>query len=396
MIQTRSFHLALAGVLGLAAMLLSGGPAAPQACRLNAPNAAAAGKGCARAWMDANLKLNDLSSVGSHNSYKTTIPPAVLAALRPSSQISLDYAHRPLTEELDAGARQIEIDIYYDPKGGRFSDPVRLREAHIAIDPAIREAWRKPGFKVMHVPDTDVLSSCVLLTDCLKTIRAWSLAHRDHTPILLMFNTKTDKSTAAGGTDALPFDAAAFDALDAEVRSVLPREALITPDDVQGRYPTLREAVLAGNWPTLGKARGKVLFALDEAPDKVAIYRGARKSLEGRVFFINTDEDSPAAAYLTLNDPLTEGERIRRDVQAGFIVRTRADADTAEARVNDVRKREAALASGAQWVSTDYLWPDPRFPGGYQVRLPNGAATICNPVRAAKACAGLPVETAAR
>jgi hypothetical protein len=390
---TRKLSVAAICVIGAATLAVGGAGAQPGGCKLNAPNAAAAGRGCARAWMDANLKLNDLMSVGSHNSYKTTIPPAVLAALRPSSQISLDYAHRPLTEELDAGARQIEIDIYYDPKGGRFSDPVRLREAHIAIDPAIRAAWAKPGFKVMHVPDTDVLSSCVLLTDCLRTIRKWSLAHRDHTPILLMFNAKTDKSTAAGGTDALPFDAAAFDALDAEVRSVLPREALIAPDDVQGPYPTLREAVLAGNWPTLGKARGKVLFALDEAPDKVAIYRGARKSLEGRVFFINTDENSPAAAYLTLNDPLTEGDRIRRDVQAGFIVRTRADADTAEARVNDTRKREAALASGAQWVSTDYLWPDPRFPGAYQVRLPNGAATICNPVRAAKLCQNMPVES---
>jgi hypothetical protein len=104
----------------------------------------------------------------------------------------------------------------------------------------------------------------------------------------------------------------------------------------------------------------------------------------------------PAAAYLTLNDPLKEADRIRRAVQAGFVVRTRADADTAEARVNDVRKREAALASGAQYISTDYLWPDPRFPGGYQVRLPNGAAAICNPVRKPTACAGLAVAAAGR
>jgi hypothetical protein len=207
-----------------------------------------------------------------------------------------------------------------------------------------------------------------------------------------MFNTKTDKSSAQGGTDALPFDSAAFDALDAEVRSVFPPAALITPDDVQRRYPTLREAVLAGGWPTLGAARGKVLFALDEPPEKVAIYRGHRKSLEGRVFFINTDEASPAAAYLTLNDPIAEAERIRAAVRAGFVVRTRADADTREARVADTRRRESALASGAQYVSTDYLWPDPRFAGEYSVRLPAAAAAVCNPVRAASKCAGLAVE----
>jgi hypothetical protein len=31
---------------------------------------------------------------------------------------------------------------------------------------------------------------------------------------------------------------------------------LLTPDDVQGHYPTLREAVLHDNWPKLGAARG--------------------------------------------------------------------------------------------------------------------------------------------
>jgi hypothetical protein len=314
--------------------------------------------------------------------------------LSANSQISRAYGHRPLAEELDAGARQLEIDVYYDPKGGRFADPVRLRQAGVPVDPAIRAAWMKPGFKVMHVPDTDVLSSCVTLIDCLTIVRRWSQAHRDHTPILLMFNAKADKSSAQGGTDALPFDSAAFDALDAEVRSVFPPAGLVTPDDVQGRYPTLREAVLAGAWPTLGSARGKVLFALDEPPEKVAIYRGARKSLEGRVFFINTDEASPAAAYLTLNDPIAQAERIRAAVRAGFVVRTRADADTREARIADTRRRAAALSSGAQYVSTDYMWPDPRFPGEYSVRLPAAAATVCNPVRAASKCAGLTVENA--
>ncbi|MFX6499089.1 Ca2+-dependent phosphoinositide-specific phospholipase C, partial [Acinetobacter baumannii] len=76
-----------------------------------------------------------------------------------------------------------------------------------------------------------------------------------------------------------------FDALDAEVRAVFPPDALIAPDDVQGRYPTLRDAVLHDNWPTVAQARGKVLFALDEGPDVVAVYRGTRRSLEGRVFF---------------------------------------------------------------------------------------------------------------
>jgi membrane-associated phospholipid phosphatase len=364
-------------------------------CDLAAAAVTDAGAGCERAWMDRNLKLNDLVTVGTHNSYKTEVPPAVLALIRkasPAGADELDYRHRPLSEQLDAGARQLEIDVYNDPEGGRFLTPVGLRAAGLTLDPDRRAALAAPGLKVMHVQDIDVLSACVTLQACLGIVRRWSLAHPDHAPILLMFNAKSDAALFPGGTAALPFDAAAFDALDREIRAVFPSQALITPDDVQGRYPTLRDAVLHDAWPTLGQSRGKVLFALDEGPDKVALYRGARRSLEGRVFFVNTDERSPAAAYLTLNDPVADGPRIRAAVAAGFIVRTRADAGTAEARRNDVRRRDPALASGAQFVSTDYLWPEPRLRNDYRVRLPGDAAVRCNPVRTGNRCAGLPVE----
>jgi membrane-associated phospholipid phosphatase len=365
-------------------------------CNVAAADASGAGPGCQRAWIDRNLKLNDLVTVGTHNSYKTEVPAAVLALIRaaaPDRADELDYRHRPLSEQLDAGARQLEIDVYYDPRGGRFQDPAGLRAAGIALDPARRAALAEPGFKVMHVPDIDVLSSCVTLKDCLGVVRRWSLAHPDHAPIMLMFNAKTDAAAMPGGVDALPFDAAAFDALDREIRAVFPPRALITPDNVQGAWPTLREAVLHDAWPTLGQSRGKLLFALDEDAAKVAVYRGKRRSLEGRVFFVNTDEASSAAAYLTLNDPVADAARIRKAVAAGFIVRTRADSGTVEARRNDTRPRDAALASGAQFVSTDYLWPESRLQNDYQVRLPGAAATLCNPARMAGRCAGVAVET---
>jgi hypothetical protein len=106
--------------------------------------------------------------------------------------------------------------------------------------------------------------------------------------------------------------------------------------------------------------------------------------------FVNTPEGSPAAGYITLNEN-ADVPRITADVKAGYIVRTRADADTVEARANDSRRRDAALASGAQYVSTDYRRPDARF-STYQARLPGEAITVCNPVRAAKRCAGVPIE----
>lgn len=349
---------------------------------------------CARRWMDENLRLNDLTSVGTHNSYKLAIPEAEMELLRKRSTrgaIVLDYAHRPLIEQLNDGARQLELDVYYDPEGGRFADPAAPRLTGASIDPAAREELRRPGFKVMHIPDLDFRSSCISFVGCLRTIRDWSAAHPDHVPLLILINAKDDKPLMPGGAPIAPFDDEAFDALDAEINSVLSADDLITPDQVQGTSATLRDAVLAGNWPKLRDARGKILIALDENARKVAIYRGTRRSLEGRAMFINTDESSPAAAYLTLNEPLSDAKRIRAAVEAGFLVRTRADADTAEARSGEVARREAALASGAQYVSTDYMQPDRRF-GSYTVRLPDGATTICNPVRHAQRCGSQAVE----
>ncbi len=384
-----------AAIAALACALSAHAQGAATHCDLAASDADHAGAGCERAWIDHNLRLNDLVAVGTHNSYKQAVPDAVMALVRaaaPDRANELDYRHRPLSEQLDAGARQIEIDVYYDPQGGRFLHPAALRAAGVALDPARLAALAEPGFKVMHVQDLDVLSGCVTLRECLGIVRRWSIAHPDHVPIMLMFNAKADPSPVPGGVSALPFDTAAFDALDAEIRAVFPPRALITPDDVQATYPTLRDAVLHQAWPTLGEARGKVLFALDEEPDVVARYRAGRRSLAGRVFFINTDEASPAAAYLTLNDPVADAARIRRAVAAGFIVRTRADAGTAEARTNDTRRRAAALASGAQYVSTDYLWPEPHLHTDYRVRLPDDAAALCNPVRAAGRCGHTPIE----
>jgi len=379
----------LAALVGL--VLATPAFAAP--CNLSAPDAAQAGAGCARAWMDANLHLNDILVVGTHNSYKQAIDPRIMALIATKSAElaqSLDYSHIPLDRQLDGGARALELDVVYDPKGGMFSNPLGPALIGLTLPADYANAMAKPGFKVMHAQDFDFVSSCVTFVSCLQIIKIWSQAHPDHVPILITLNAKDD-SPIPQGAQALKFDTAAFDALDAEIASVFAPGELITPDQVQGSYPTLREAVLEHGWPTLGAARGKFLFALDEDEPKISYYRAGRKSLEGRMMFVNAPEDSPAAAYLTLNEALTDTAHITKDVKAGFLVRTRADADTVEARKNDTARREAALASGAQYVSTDYMEPDARF-GPYQVRLPGAAIALCNQQRAPERCAGLAVE----
>jgi hypothetical protein len=378
--------------------LLAVAGAADARCRLHAPDVRRAGGGCAHAWMDANLRLNDIQTVGTHNSYKQAITPklyAMIAKASPRAQ-EIDYAHPPLTQELDDGARALEIDVAYDPKGGLYAHPLGAKMAGEPTTPDFEARMMQPGFKVLHIQDIDFRASCLTLVECLKEVRAWSRAHPRHTPLLITMNAKDGASPVPGGVTSLDYDAAAFDAWDAEIRSIFPPAELITPDDVQGSRATLREAALHGGWPTLGEARGKVMFALDEEGDKVVQYRGARKSLEGRVMFVNVgpagEDAKPYAAYMTLNEALTDTAHITAMVKAGYFVRTRADADTKEARTGETKRRDAAFASGAQVVSTDYRHPEARFGTSYQVRLPDGAITVCNPIRVGPRCDGASIE----
>ena len=342
--------------------------------------------GCASTVDRDALRLNDIQTVGSHNSYKQPMDPLLLEALVEAAgprMLSLDYAHPPLAEQLDDGLRKLELDVFHDPEGGRYERPLGLLQVRArggepaAFDP---EPLRRSGFKVLHVQDIDFRSSCVTLIACLETLRAWSDANPGHLPIAVSLNAKQAEIDVPGSVRPLPFDADAWDALDAELSSVL-GDRLLRPDAVRGTARSLRAAVTGRGWPLLDEVRGRFLFVLDEPLPVLESYLAGHEAGRGRVMFAAVPEDHPAAAFLILNDPVAEAERIRQAVADGFLVRTRADADTREARSGDTRRRDAAFESGAHFVSTDYRRPDPRFTTGYAVVLPGGVEARCNPVR---------------
>ena len=70
---------------------------------------------------------------------------------------------------------------------------------------------------------------------------------------------------------------------------------------------------------------------------------------------------------------------INQLVLQGYIVRTRADAETVEARNNDNTRKLAAFKSGAQIISTDYCRPDIRF-SNFEVQWDGKHAGRVNPV----------------
>jgi hypothetical protein len=348
---------------------------------------------------DAELRLNHIQVLGSHNSYRQQPPDAIFAQLRRISSDwadTLEYSHPPLTRQFnEQGVRQIELDVFADPAGGLFARPRGL-ELLTTEDRPDLSALSRPGFKVLHIQDVDFVSSCLTLLGCLREVQSWSDAHRDHAPLLILIQANDDPQEALGGTRPVPFDAARFEALDAEIRAVFPGDRLITPDEVRGDRSTLQEAIHARGWPTLSASRGRILFALENEGAHKAAYLEGHSSLRGRVMFTTSRPGEAEAAFATLNDPITDFDEIKALVARGFLVRTRADAGTVQARAGDVTMRDAALASGAQFVSTDYLVANPAFKTGYRVTLPGDVPWRCNPLTAPPGCQPSDVERIAR
>ena len=333
--------------------------------------------------------MNQIQIVGSHNSYHAGIAPSEALLMQrnaPKRYEALEYRHRPLDEQLNAGIRQIELDVYADSQGGRYADPLGpklVAQAALPADPPFDPEGRmqKPGFKVIHVQDYDYRSTCQPFTACLATVRRWSQAHPAHLPIYILVETKqTDLPPELHATITEKFTSATFDALDAEIRSVFSADEMITPDDVRGTQPTLEAAVLAGGWPSLQAARGKVVFLMDQRP-MGPTYLAGHPALRGRVLFTNAQPGEPDCAFIEENDG--SREEIAALVRRGYLVRTRTDEETVEGRSGSTTRRDAALASGAQLLSTDYPASEPAQWTGYSVSLPGGVVARCNPVNAA-------------
>ena len=306
--------------------------------------------------LDGKLRTNQVQVLATHNSYHIQQDAPIQSS--PTTQ----YTHAPLDQQLDLGVRGFEIDVVNAPDG---------------------------SFPVLHTPVVDATSNCTPLAQCLQVIRTWSEAHPGHVPIFVLIEPKNDDVDFVIDPTLRRFDAAGVDRLDKTIRSSLGRQ-LITPDSVRGKSKTLRSAVTGRGWPTLARTRGKVLVALNTGGAIRSAFLQGHPSLQGRAMFVTADEQSPAAAVIKVDDP--DEARIQALVKQGFIVRTRADADLIEARNHDTSRRDIALRSGAQIVSTDFEVAVPAIGGDYVVQIPGGTPARCDPVNAPKNCRPSDVE----
>ncbi|MGZ0148904.1 phosphatidylinositol-specific phospholipase C1-like protein [Kribbella sp. WER1] len=338
-----------------------------------------------------DLRLNQLQVVGSHNSYHRELSPAEQKVQQQQNAGSVDlwYSHAPITQQLeDQNVRALEFDLYPDPQGGLYTYPLirKLTGQGPLTDPAMA----KPGIKVMHIPDFDYNTNCDTFVGCLQQVKTWSDAHPNHVPIAINLELKQSDPAvvAAGGVKAPPWDAGNLDSVDTEIRSVFSENQILTPDDVRKPGLTLEQSVLTKGWPKLNSVRGQVMFYFDNGgPGEIRdTYTAGKPNLEGRAVFTRGPEGAPDAAVTEVNDPRGANQaEIQRLVQKGYLVRTRSDEPMATIRDKDYTRLGIALASGAQWVTTDFpvAGMAARYDSDYVAKLPGHTPVRCNPVTAA-------------
>ncbi len=277
--------------------------------------------------LDDVLSVAQLQAEGTHNSYHIAIEGGIP---------QFAYSHAPLSEQLaEQGVRQFELDVNY-------------------VDGV---------FEVFHAALIDDRSTCPLLSDCLAQIRHFTDANPGHHPLMVHIEPKDPVS-------ALDLDVY-YDDLEDALASGIGADRIVDPGEVG-----------ANGWPTLGESRGKVIFVLLDGGDHRDFYaeRGGTLFLEGN--------PGDGAMVARRDDPYNV-DSIREALDAGMLVRTRADTDGEEARNGDYSRFEAALASGAQFISTDFPAPTDL---DYFIEIPDGHPSRCNPITAPEECENLAIE----
>nr|WP_232228036.1 Ca2+-dependent phosphoinositide-specific phospholipase C [Asaia astilbis] len=227
-------------------------------------------------------------------------------------------------------------------------------------------------------------------------------------PVFIDLETKQDIPFGGGKLDFTQpeiFTPATYDKLDAELVSVFGADGIVTPDQVRGSAETLDQGVHEHGWPSLAETRGKVVFLFDR-PHDTARYVQGHPALRHRIVFTNGKPGDPDCAFTEVNEGFvgTKGngsesvdnkaaaQTIPALVKQGYLVRTRADANTIEARQNDLTRRAVAFGSGAHLISTDYPGFEPAPWHGYSVTFGPGLVARCNPVNAPHSCQNRLIE----
>ncbi|MFN5371312.1 MAG: Ca2+-dependent phosphoinositide-specific phospholipase C, partial [Bacteroidia bacterium] len=326
-----------------------------------------------------SIRLNDIRIIASHNSYKRKPDERVIRFLqkfkkRLGNELDpqrMNYGHVSLSEQFSNYAiRGIELDIYNDPHGGHY-EKRRINFFIRGLKQHARDSlMRKPGFKVLHIADVDYESNYRTFTEALQDIRAWSQNNPGHVPIFINLELKDDAPADyshflrfLGFKRAVDFDSLSYQYLDDDIFRSFSSNQILTPQFLRDTFESVQHRIASIGWPKLNDVLGKVIFILDGHGDEY--YRYSKHSLA----FAYGNPAHANTAFVIRNNPIGRENEIR-ELSNRFIIRTRTDVETLQARNNDYTMFDAAIHSRAQILSTDYYTPDVTL-SGYFVSFKN-------------------------
>ena len=305
--------------------------------------------------LDDALPVNTLRMIASHNSYHLEpdwIRRFLIGLAEPEEPAKLRYSHQTLWDQLENGVRSFELDV----------------------------RARRNRFTITHVPLVDNRGPHPDFPLALREIVLWSERHQGHVPIIVLLELKSDWMFLDPGLKI--WDAEVLDRLDAVVETSVPPAQLLTPEMVLRGAGSLADAVRFLGWPSLGETRGRIMFVVhtDRAIDP--LYTAGDPTLTGRPMFtsrpgadgpgegVAIGENRPDAVVVIHNDP--DPDSIAAFTARHLMVRTRADGDGSFTP----EQRAAALASGAQIISTDLPPGHPNDPARGVVEFAPGKTLV--------------------
>ncbi len=288
--------------------------------------------------LDDQLRLHHIQLRGTHNSYHSR-PPLVV---HPSHE----YNHAPLAVQLEEfGVRVFELDLHLGEE----------------------------GFEVYHLPLIDEVSSCKIFADCLSELREWSKGRPDHLPIIVWLELK-DEFGGAAIED--------IESVEAAIAAEIPLEQMLTPDDVRGGHESLRAALDAEGWPTLGEVRGRILFVILSQDERAEAYTAGFTSLKGQLLFARANSNQFQQPWAAIaKDGGADA------VAAAHVGRLLVATNTCSADESDETcsaDLATAIERGVHMLKDDV--PAPVEGKSYSLDLAGGAVAACNPVTAPPEC----------
>ena len=283
--------------------------------------------------IEDGVKLNEIAILGTHNSYQTLATKETRFLMNIIEAITFekfglntfDFEMDTLTEQLEMGIRNVEIDIETLDKDNKIE------------------------IKVTHNSIVDNASSAYDFTKAMEEIKLWSDNNPDHIPVIIIVEPKSFV-IEVNGMKKFSLDYAK------EVDKILENtlgDSLLTPKDMLRDYASFKEMRENDDWLTLKEAQGKILVLLHDC-DVTESYIALDESIKTQKMFPMLrydDRNESYTSFILENDVWNADSRKAESIdECKLIVRTRADKypDYSDERY------EVTENCGSQIITTDF------------------------------------------